>query len=131
MPHPYSSRNTIVVPVSDAEWMSSNDRRHWAATAKRTRALRTKSALLARTLTPVKGVALVTAFIAYPRAGRADPGNAAPTVKAILDGITDARIWVDDDHEHVIGPDYRRDPDTKTKGLHQVRIVITDQHVPS
>lgn len=70
MPHPYSSRNTIVVPVSDAEWMSSNDRRHWAATAKRTRALRTKSALLARTLTPVKGVALVTAFIAYPRGGQ-------------------------------------------------------------
>lgn len=44
--------------------------------------------------------------------------------------VAEADPGMNDDHEHVIGPDYRRDPDTKTKGLHQVRIVITDQHVP-
>lgn len=117
----------LTIDISDAEWMSANDRMHWAVKAKRTKALRAKTRLLARHLKPARGPVHVTAFIAYPRAGKADPGNASPTVKAILDGLTDAGYWPDDDHRHVIGPDYRRGPDTRTKGLHRVRLVLTPQ----
>jgi crossover junction endodeoxyribonuclease RusA len=36
-----------------------------------------------------------------------DPANCYPTVKACIDGITDAGVIPDDDAAHVIGPDMR------------------------
>lgn len=132
MTHPYSSRNILTLDVPETLWMSANERRHWAVTAKRTKALREKAGYEARLqLAVTAGPVLVTAFIQYPRNGRADPGNAAPTVKPILDGITDAGIWADDDSSTVIGPDYRRETSaTGIKGLHRVRLVLTPQEVP-
>jgi crossover junction endodeoxyribonuclease RusA len=32
---------------------------------------------------------------------RRDPHNWYPTIKAILDGFTNAAVWADDDSEHV------------------------------
>lgn len=133
MTHPYSSRNILTLDVPETLWMSSNDRPpHWAIPAKKTKELRRRAGEQARfQLAVTAGPVLVTAFIQYPRNGRADPNNAAPTVKPILDGITDAGIWVDDDSEHVIGPLYRRETSaTGIKGLHRVRLVLTPQEVP-
>lgn len=122
---------TLTIDIPPNEWMSANDRGHWAAKAKRTRALRHRAAWAARQArltvpTPV----LVVAHIGYPRNGKADPGNAAPTVKALLDGLTDAGVWPDDDSTHVIGPDYRRGPKTDRAGWHAVTLTFTQQHVP-
>ncbi|MEF2737453.1 MAG: hypothetical protein U0N15_09645, partial [Bifidobacterium choerinum] len=40
--------------------------------------------------------------IHYPKKpARADPDNLAPTVKHLIDGLTDAGLWADDDYQHL------------------------------
>lgn len=117
---------TITIDVPERLWMSANDRMHWAQKAKRTKALRAIAFGQARKFQPMR-VAHCAAFVAYPRAGRADPANSSPVVKALIDGCVDAALIPDDDHHHLIGPDYRRDPNTGVRGLHRVRLVFTDQ----
>jgi hypothetical protein len=49
----------------------------------------------------------VLAHVWKPRAGRYDPNNLWPTVKAVVDGLVEAGFLADDDHVHVLGPDMR------------------------
>lgn len=121
---------SITIPISDTEWLTANGRYHWAEKAKRTKALRAKTRLLARQLTPCTSPVHVTAFVAYPRGGRVDVHNAMPSVKPCIDGLVDAGILVDDSTTYLLGPDMRVDIPTKTKGLHELRLVITPQHTP-
>jgi len=115
----------LLVRLGRPEWYSLNDRIHHYKRARIAKAVRGKAAMLARAhLAPVTGPCTVTAHIAYPRSGRADPHNAA-VVKHILDGLTDAGIWADDDSTHIPAVAYRRDPTTGTTGLWQVRLTIT------
>lgn len=112
-------------------WMSANDRPHWAVKARATHNVRQMTVLKAKAARlPALTVVHVAAWIQYPTAGRADPGNASPTVKAAIDGLVDAGVIPDDDHTHLIGPDYRREIGKAPKGIHRVRLVITDQEVP-
>lgn len=109
-------------------WLSANQRLHWRPKAERTSWLRDFAATRAefgphgRYTRPVH----VTAHIGYPTNGRADPANAAPTVKALIDGLVDAGVFIDDDHTHLIGPDYRRDTVKAPRGLHTVRLEIEE-----
>ena len=73
------------------------------------------------------GPCVVTAVIGYPTKGRADPTNAAPTVKAIVDGLVDARVWDDDDHTHIPSVAFTRDPQKAPKGTHTVTLIIREQ----
>lgn len=100
---------SLTVDIPPDEWLTSNMRLHWAKKAARTRALRRRAWAEARAahLHHVDR-AHVTAWITYPTGGRADPANTAPTVKAIIDGLTDAGVWDDDDARHLVGPDFRR-----------------------
>lgn len=117
--------------VTKALWMSANDRMHWAQKAKRTKALRLLGHVTAKQADAIDlGTCHVAAFIGYPRNGKADPANAAPTIKALIDGITDAGAWPDDDHVNVIGPTYLRDKGSGQVGVHTVRLVMTPQEVP-
>lgn len=43
----------------------------------------------------------VDVFVYAPSKRRIDPPNLYPTVKALVDGLTDSQIWEDDDHEHM------------------------------
>lgn len=117
---------TLIVDVPDNEWLTANGRRHWSDVARRTRALRTRAAFTARNqrITPVTGPVRVVATVAYSTQRRADPGNAAPTVKALVDGLTDVGVWPDDNSEWLVGPDYRRDPNTCPAGWHRVVLFI-------
>ena len=122
---------TLTIDVPPNEWLSANDRPIWQVRARKTGALRRRAAWVARQQrltvpTPV----LVVADIGYPRNGKADPNNASPTVKAILDGLTDAGVWPDDDSDHVIGPLYRRGPKTDRQGWHAVTLTFTQQAIP-
>lgn len=117
----------IRIPVTDQEWLTANGRYHWAVKAKRTKLLRSKTALLAKRLTPITGIVHATAYVAYPRGGRVDVANSYPTIKACVDGLVDAGVIEDDSHKYLIGPDMRVDTPTKTKGLYQVRIVLAPQ----
>ena len=114
----------LMIEIPKAWWHTSNDRGHWRKFAPRKKAIRKAAGLTARSLPQFEQVT-VRALIGYPRPGRADPSNASPVVKAMLDGLTDAGVWIDDDSEHVIGVDYRRDECTGKPGVHTVRLVIT------
>lgn len=69
----------------------------------------------------------MTAVIGYPTSTRADPANAAPTVKAIIDGLVDARVWDDDDHRHIPSVAFTRDAQKAPKGTHTVTLIIQEQ----
>lgn len=116
--------------IPDSLWLSANDRMHWAPKSKRTKALRELGRELAESADlPAFDVAHIAAFIGYPRNGRADPANASPTVKALIDGLVDAGVFPDDDSTHVIGPTHLRGNKCPA-GQHTVRLVITPMEVP-
>lgn len=120
----------LTIQIPEPWWMSANDRMHWAQKAQRIRAVRHMTMVIARARhIPTFEVVHIAAWIQYPTGCRADPGNASPTVKACIDGLVDAGVIPDDDHKHVIGPDYRREIGSAGKGIHRVRLVITDQEV--
>lgn len=120
---------TLTFTIPPDLWLSANDRMHWAPKAKRTAALRQLGYVTARA-EKVHGLGPthVAAFIGYLRGGRADPANCG-VVKPLIDGMTDAGVWPDDDSTHVIGPTYLRDPKT-TNGAYSVRLVLTEQDIP-
>ena len=43
----------------------------------------------------------VDVIVYPPSKRRLDPPNLYPTVKPLIDGLTDANLWEDDDHEHM------------------------------
>lgn len=124
---------TVTFDIPADLWLSANGRLHWAAKAKRVKMLRSlgwAKACAAGLRHANLGCTHVAAYIGYPRAGRADPSNAADTIKPLIDGMTDAGVWADDDHLHVLGPTFLRDKPSGTKGVHTVRLVLTDQEIP-
>ncbi len=114
---------TVRMEIPDAIWLSANQRLHWAEKARRTRWVRTLAKSAGLRL-PKYSRAVVVAWIGYPRAGRADPSNAAPLVKAAIDGLVDAGVFPDDDSTHVIDGGYRRDVCCRA-GIHTLRLEIS------
>lgn len=98
----------LEVPAPCA-WLNSNQRLHRMAAAKLTAEWREAGRKAAEgfELQPIEGRVHVVAYISKPRGGRWDPNNLWPTIKAVVDGVVDAGLLADDDHEHVIGPDMR------------------------
>lgn len=118
--------HTVTLHLPAGIWLTSNQRLHWRPKAERTASIRLLARHAARGL-PVVDRCRVTAAIGYPTASRADPSNAAPTVKAVLDGITDAAGgWPDDDSEHVLAVTYVRGETTKRRGVYRVEIEIEE-----
>lgn len=126
---------TLTVDIPSAWWLTSNGRYKWPDRARRTRHLRTIALLEARRqhLEPVTGVVSVIATVHYRTAVRADPANAQPTLKALVDGCTDAGIWADDDSTHLIGPDSRRGCNLPglRPGEHRIVLTITPERTAS
>lgn len=120
----------LTLTLHPAVWLTANQRLHWSTRMRRTRMLRALAASEAR-ITGAAGKRLgastVTAMIGYPTQTRADPANAAPTVKAIIDGLVDARVWDDDDHRHIPSVAFTRDPQKAPKGTHTVTLIIQEQ----
>lgn len=117
--------STITFEVPRAWWWSSNTRLHWAQRAQRTRWVRQMAAHAART-TPTYQRAHLHAYVAYPRANRADPSNIVGTVlKAAIDGIVDAGVLPDDDSAHLPSVTIERDPPTGRTGVYRLRLVLT------
>lgn len=131
MPEP-TTRATfaaIQFEIHNSIWLSSNQRHpHWAVENTRKKAIRNfgytsgKTSGLTFTV-PVR----VIAHIGYATNAKADPGNAAPTLKALIDGMVLAGVLEDDSHEHVIGPDYRRDTKLAPRGYHTVRLELIEE----
>lgn len=83
--------------------INSNDRFHYQAEGRMVKKLR----LIARVeaglnITPVYSSdkpCTVAVTVYAPTRRRLDPPNLYPTVKALIDGLTDANLWPDDNHE--------------------------------
>lgn len=117
-------RLTFTIPPS--QWLTANGRYHWATKARATKALRQRARIEAQRHTPLQTPVHTTAIIGYKTAGRADPANANPTVKALIDGIVDAGIIPDDDARHLIGPDFRLGEPHGQKGIHIIHIDLEE-----
>ena len=119
----------LTLTLHPAVWLTANQRLHWSTRMRRTRMLRALAATDTPTVAAGKrlGASTVTAVIGYPTQTRADPANAAPAVKAIIDGLVDARVWDDDDHTHIPSVAFERDPNKAPKGTHTVTLIIQEQ----
>ena len=119
----------LTLTVAPPAWLTANARHLWPERARRMKVLRHLTRVHARSLPlhPVTGPVVVTAQATY-RAGRGiDADNIQPTVKAVLDGLTDAGIWPDDSGQHVAAVTYLpavRDPSLQ-RGFHGLRVAIT------
>lgn len=96
---------------------SANDRLHWRKANALKKEWREQGQLLARHAiatrrasgqshqAPGRVHVLVEQIPSSRR--KTDPGNVAPAAKAAIDGLVLAGLLLDDDAEHLIGPDYR------------------------
>ena len=99
-------------------WITSNQRIGYLARASVTKNWRTISAWRAKHDLSVREPiirARVVMELRFCDKRRRDPANWSPTAKAVMDGLVDAGLFIDDDSEHVVGPDMRLGP-TTTKG---------------
>lgn len=76
----------LAIKIHANEQMSANDRMHWRERASRTKRLRRRGYFEARRngLLPMRR-AFVIVSVQYATSGRADPANAYPTVKALVE----------------------------------------------
>lgn len=113
--------------------LNANQRMHHKPKAKLTAAIRDAAmeavsespalmaALAAAKPGPLFQRAHILGVLRPATARRADPANWYPSFKAAVDGLVDAGLLDDDDHEHVVGPDMRLGP--KAKGGQLVLVV--------
>lgn len=109
-------------------WLSSNQRLHRMDKARRVQALRHIASLKAKSHPKISSYPVtIIATIGYKTKGRADPPNAWPTVKALIDGLVDAKVLADDDSTHVAQTIFERDnnPTTSPTSPYKVTLVIT------
>jgi crossover junction endodeoxyribonuclease RusA len=100
----------LTVPAT-MPWLTANQRLGWWARARLTARWRQEAAWLARSAKlPALESAYVVVELRFPVLRRRDPGNWSPTAKAIVDGLVDAGVFVDDDAGRVVGPDMRLGP---------------------
>lgn len=61
-----------------------------------------------------------------PTRRRLDPVNLYPTVKALIDGLTDVHWWEDDDHNHLKEISFKYGGLSSEKGSFQIELEITE-----
>ncbi|GLU58603.1 hypothetical protein [Paenarthrobacter ureafaciens] len=102
---PVRKRKTGKV-VQRKPWLNSNDRDHWRVIRPITADWRANAAEAAKAAGLPTGLERVriTAHVVKARAGDYDAGNFYPTAKAVVDGLIDHGMCVDDNNRYVEGP---------------------------
>lgn len=59
------------------------------------------------TITPLFNTFVVNVTVYSPTRRRLDPPNLYPTVKALIDGLTDASWWLDDNYDQLLEMSFR------------------------
>lgn len=91
------------------KWINANERSHWGGRSGKTKLWREAARLAAEESgIPHLERAWVQAFFTFGGTRKRDVGNLFPTVKACVDGFTDADLWQDDRDGIITGPDLRR-----------------------
>lgn len=118
----------LAIKIPANEWISANDRMHWRARASRTKRLRRRGYFEAHRngILPMRR-AFVIVSVQYANGGRADPANAYPTVKALVDGLTDFGVLTDDDSKHLPAMTFKRAPGRCSKGWHVITLALVEQ----
>lgn len=90
------------------ELINSNNRAHWAVNYRKGRELRLYGYAVSKRLKigPLKQASVTVVVHPGARTKKFDPANWAPTAKALMDGMTDAGVWADDDSKHVLAVTY-------------------------
>jgi len=100
------------------KWLSLNDRNHWSKSSPLTRYWRQSAHDKVKELgMATLEQAWVVGCFSFGDNRRRDVHNYMPTVKAAIDGCTDAGLWVDDRDGILTGPDLRRFEVPKMVGL--------------
>lgn len=68
----------------------------------------------------------VTVTVCPPTRRRIDPPNLWPTVKPLLDGLTDASWWYDDDFTHVVETSFRYGGTSGVSGQYDIILEFTE-----
>lgn len=119
----------LIVDIPDNEYLSANDRLHWRPERQRKIALRNRAMTLAQSAKLIVPTpCLVVVRVGLRANGKADPDNAAPSVKCIIDGIVQAGAIADDDSTHVVSTRYERGPKVTDKGWRRIHLIFHDQH---
>ena len=101
------TERVVLRGANPASLINLNQRQHWSEKAARTKHWRTAgwvmgtNSKLAGKIKAVGPVEVQVLFGTTRPNKRRDPHNFTPTVKALVDGLTDARLWPDDDAAHV------------------------------
>lgn len=104
---------TIALPPG-TPLLNANQRLHWAARGKRVKTIRNAAWALARQQQiPQLDRATVRVEYRPPDRRKRDASNLAPSAKAAIDGMTDAKVWADDDSRHVLSETYVIGPMTR------------------
>lgn len=116
MKEKHETRITLLAPVRLTPtgreaplWMTSNGREHWTARARVTRVWRelARAKFAGARQVPGDVRARVRVYVGRGDRRSYDTANVYPLAKAIVDGMVDAGVFVDDDWRHVKGPDLR------------------------
>ena len=114
------------------EMLNANDRPHWTQKAKITAYLRQIGRLKVSegkypAYTKKRPCGLVVTIYA-PTKRRMDPPNFYPTVKALVDGMTDAGIWTDDNHEVIRYMVFKYGGLSGLKDKYRIEIEVKEVH---
>ena len=119
---------TLTFDIPNALFMNANGRIHHYQRANLTKQLRELAYWKAKA---ARGEGLeidppyhVTCTIELDTARRFDPPNAYPTIKALIDGMTDAGIWQDDNSDIITAMTFRRGSGKAKKGMKRVTIQV-------
>ena len=119
----------IAVTIPAVLFISANDRLHWAVKAKRVREIRTIAACYTRGHT-APTPAHLDVLIHRPKGGALrDAENAAPTVKAALDGCRDSGVIPEDDRRTIVAVTYRIAPKNRTDSNYLFEFTFTSQEI--
>lgn len=99
--------HTLTIPIQNPKHLlNANSRKHWTDRSTKTAFWRPAGHHAAQQAHLPQNIPFITihATIYKPRPGRYDPTNLYPTIKAIIDGLTDYGLIEDDDYKHLDGP---------------------------
>jgi len=103
-----SSRSWTMVIPAPAAFLNANHRSDRRAVTPVRRAWRDAGAVHARNARlPQLGRAHVTITFRFTDRRRRDVHNLYPTAKALIDGLVDAGVLIDDSDRYLTGPDLR------------------------
>ncbi|MFD4397253.1 hypothetical protein [Kitasatospora sp. NPDC058478] len=121
------ARQYVLPLPSNLQLLNANERLHWSAKARKSRAIRDAAGWTARHHKVPPLVRARITFVVHPaRGGRLDPHNWYPSAKAAIDGLVDVGVLPDDDHTHLLGVDAQIGPVVKGGRLDLVVTEVPD-----